>query len=373
MNCPSCSHKLRRIKVKSDVLDICPHCKGIWFDSGEFVTFFRELAKSDGVLPEKTRLFERRQVQNTNETIENDKSCPRCDIPMQTFNYCYDSNVFLEKCPNCHGIWADGGDVFKIAQYIKQDSTAVKIGADLARQAEKLEHIKEIGQLGRELMQSTNIGMYYMPRLILPLSDEEECMRFPVITVSIILLCVLTFLAEVLWIRDAEEFFRIFGFIAGDFFSVGLITSMFLHAGILHLIGNMYFLWLFGDNVEDRLGRIWYTVFYLFSGTAASILHSIFNHNSSIPAIGASGAISGVMGAYMIFYPYAKVRILFITRIVGVPAWIFMGIWFLLQLVFGLIHNITDYSNIAWFAHIGGFVFGITAAYLKNRMAQRHG
>lgn len=371
MNCSSCSHKLRRIKAKSEILDICPRCKGIWFDSGELVNFVRELAKSEKVLPEKTRLFERRKVLTSDASMENNKSCPRCNIVMQTFNYCYDSNVFLDKCPGCGGIWTDAKHVLKIVRYTKQDSTSVKIGQDLAKQTEKLENIKEIGQLGRELTQSANIGMYYMPRLILPLSDDVERIRFPIITVSIILLCVFSFLGEVFWIRDAKEFFRSFGFIAGDFFSMGLITSMFLHAGILHLIGNMYFLWLFGDNVEDRFGRVWYPVFYLCCGIGASILHSIFNHNSVVPAIGASGAISGVMGAYMLFYPSAMVRVLFITRVVGVPAWLFLGGWFIFQLAFGLIHNITDYSNIAWFAHIGGFVFGIAAACFKKRLDQR--
>jgi membrane associated rhomboid family serine protease/Zn-finger nucleic acid-binding protein len=373
MNCPSYSNKLRRIKAKSEVLDICPRCKGIWFDSGELVDFVKELVKSENVLPEKTRLFERRQVHVSDEVVENNKSCPRCNLVMQTFNYCYDSNVFLEKCPDCHGIWADAKDALNIARYIKQDSTTAEIGEDLIRQTEKLERIKEIGQLGKELTNRAGIGMLFMPRLILPLSDDEERVRFPIITVTTILLCIFAFLGEVFWIRDTNAFFRTFGFFAGDFFSVGLITSMFLHGGILNLIGNMYFLWLFGDNVEDRFGRVWYPVFYLCCGIAASILHSVFNHNSIIPAIGASGAISGVMGAYMLFYPYAKVKVLFITRVVGVPAWLFLGGWFLLQLGFGLIHNFTDYSNIACFAHIGGFVFGITAACLKNRMDKRCG
>jgi len=371
MNCPSCSHKLRRIKTKSEVLEICPHCKGIWFDSGELVNFVRDLSKRENILPEKPRLFKRREVHISDTNVKNNKSCPRCNLVMQTFNYCYDSNVFLEKCTDCHGIWADSKDVLKIARYIKQDFTSTKIGEDLIRQTEKMERIKEIGQLGEELTNQAGIGMLFIPHLILPLWDDEERVRFPVITFTIIILCVLTFLGEIFWIRDANGFFRNFGFVVGDFFSMGLITSMFLHGGLLHLIGNMYFLWLFGDNVEDRFGRAWYPVFYLCCGIAASILHSIFNHSSVVPVIGASGAISGVMGAYMLFYPFAKVRVLFITRVVGVPACLFLGGWFLLQLAFGLIYNITDYSHIAWFAHIGGFIFGIVIAYIRNTMDQR--
>jgi membrane associated rhomboid family serine protease len=247
----------------------------------------------------------------------------------------------------------------------------VAIGRDLARQTEKLERMNELGQLGNDLTSSANIGMLFMPRLILPLSDDEERERFPAITVTIITVCALAFLGEVYWVRGAEGFFRKFGFIAGHFFSIGIITSMFLHAGPLHLVCNMYFLWLFGDNVEDKLGRIWYPVFYLFCGIAASVLHSVFNWGSLTPAIGASGAISGVMGAYMIFFPFASVRVLFILRVVNVPAWLFLGGWFAFQLSFGLIHRTTEFSQIAWFAHIGGFAFGAIVAYLKKTSAKK--
>ncbi|MFB0525013.1 MAG: rhomboid family intramembrane serine protease [Phycisphaerae bacterium] len=366
MNCPFCSIKLRRVKVKSEVLDICPRCKGIWFDSGEFVNFIRELTKSEDIRPETLRLFESRKI-NTLETIkEEDKICPHCELVMHRFNYCYDSNVFLDKCPRCHGIWTDAEEVLKIAQYMKVDPRIVEIGEEIAIQIEKQEHIKELGQLGKDLSSRISRVVWFMPHLIIPISDEVERERLPVITIAIILLCALVFLGEIFWIADAEGFLRSFGFIAGQFFSVGLITSMFLHGGLIHLIGNMYFLWLFGDNVEDRFTRLGYVTFYLCCGIAASVTHSIFNWHSTIPAVGASGAISGVMGAYMIFYPVAMIKVLFICRVVDVPAWMFLGTWFIFQLVFGLMHNNTGYSNIAWFAHIGGFICGVFVAYYKK-------
>lgn len=370
MNCPFCSNKLRRVKSKSEVLDICPRCRGIWFDSGELVNYVRALVDSKDIQPETSRLFERREVDTSETTKEEDKICPNCSLVMHRFNYCYDSNIFLDKCPSCHGIWTDAGEVQKIARYIKQDPKIDEIGGELAKQTKRMENIKELGQLGEDLASRAGIGMFFLPRIILPLSDDEETERFPAITISIISLCILAFLGELFWIADAEGFFRSYGFTAGEFFSVGLITSMFLHVGLFHLIVNMYFLWLFGDNVEDRFSRFGYVVFYLCCGIAASVLHSAFNWNSTIPAIGASGAVSGVMGAYMLFYPSSMIKVLFICRIVHVPAWLFLGAWFLLQLVFGLMYESTGYSNVAWFAHIGGFVFGIIVAYSKKKWAR---
>jgi len=366
MNCPSCSNKLWRARAKSGLVDICPRCKGIWFDSGELVDFVRQLTKSEDIHPETPRLFEPRKVRTLDTVKEEDKICPHCKSVMHRFNYCYDSNVFLDKCPSCHGIWTDRGEAQKIAQYMKVDARIVEIGEDLTRQTDSLERIGELGQLGTDLSSRVGFGMFFMPRLILPLSDDTERERFPVITIAIIVLCVLAFLGQVFGVTEPQKFLLTFGFIPRHFFSLGLITSMFLHGGIIHLIGNMYFLWLFGDNIEDRFTRLGYVVFYLSCEIAANILHSIFNWHSTIPAVGASGAISGVMGAYMIFYPIATIKVLFIHRVVDVPAWMFLGAWFIFQLIFALMPNNTGYSNIAWFAHIGGFVFGVFVAYYKK-------
>jgi len=372
MKCPFCSNKLRRVKFKSDVLDICPRCKGIWFDCGELVNYIKALVNSEDIQPERTRLFERREVDTTDTTKEKDKICPRCNLVMHRFNYCYDSNIFLDKCPSCHGIWTDSGEGRKIAQYIKHDERIDEIGRELARQTDRLKNIKDLSQLGEDLASRAGIGMLFLPRVIFPISDDEESERFPAITITIISLCVLAFWGELFWIADAERFFRSYGFIARNIFGVGLITSMFFHVGLFHLIGNMYFLWLFGDNVEDRFSRFGYVVFYLCCGIAANVIHSVFNWNSTLPAIGASGAVSGVMGAYMLFYPSAMIKVLFICRIVEVPAWMFLGGWLLLQLTFGLLYKGTGYCDIAWFAHVGGFVFGIIVAYLKKESARRH-
>jgi membrane associated rhomboid family serine protease len=144
------------------------------------------------------------------------------------------------------------------------------------------------------------------------------------------------------------------------------LVSMFLHGGWTHFLGNMLFLWIFGDNVEDRLGHVRYLIFYLLAGYAAAFAHLWFNPVSIVPAIGASGAISGVLGAYLFLYPKARIQTLiffgFFARFTMVPAWVFLPFWFLIQLVSGVaslgVPNGEAGGGVAFFAHIGGFVAG---------------
>lgn len=148
-----------------------------------------------------------------------------------------------------------------------------------------------------------------------------------------------------------------------------ILTSMFMHGGIAHIAGNMWFLWIFGDNVEDRMGRVRYILFYLLCGIIASLSHVIMNLHgpgSDIPSLGASGAISGVMGAYLAMFPSRRVRVLFVRIITEVPAYIAVGLWFLFQLVsgMGLLGGGQTEHGVAYAAHIGGFIAGVALARL---------
>jgi membrane associated rhomboid family serine protease len=156
------------------------------------------------------------------------------------------------------------------------------------------------------------------------------------------------------------------------------VTSMFLHGGWLHLIGNMWFLWLFGNNVEDSMGHFRYVAFYLLSGVAAAAAQTIVNPTSPIPMVGASGAISGVMGAYVVLYPRVRVHMLivlgfFITRI-AVPAFLMLGYWFLLQILGGLPAIGDDKGGVAFWAHAGGFIAGavLILAFKDDDLVARH-
>lgn len=371
MKCPSCSGRLREIKSKTALVDICRDCMGIWFDSGEFVDFARKLTESEKISPTETRLFEPRKVHTLEKVKEQTKTCPRCNQAMKRFNYSYDSNVFLDKCPNCKGIWTDGGEIQQVARYLKDDPRIKSIGKDLAEQKRNMEDLQGWGGFSRTMGMPVSPYILYMPKIILPLSDENPRERFPFLTISIITICIAAFMSQAYFVSDLKSFFNFYGLVPEHFFSIGLVTSMFLHAGIIHLIGNMLFLWIFGDNVEDRFSRLGFIIFYISCGLTASVLHTLFHLNSSIPAIGASGAVSGIMGAYLIFYPKAEVNILFIYRIIHVPAFLYLLIWFVFQLFFALVTFTSDAaSGVAWIAHIGGFVFGCLVAYFKKRSLQ---
>lgn len=158
-----------------------------------------------------------------------------------------------------------------------------------------------------------------------------------------------------------------------------LVTSQFLHGGILHVVLNLWTLWIFGDNVEDRLGRLKYLVFYVACGAAAGLLHVAANPDSLVPTLGASGAISGVMGAYVVLYPRARVvtlvPVLFYPLFFSLPALVYVGLWFVLQLFSGLVDSGSE-GGVAWWAHIGGFLAGIALLPLlrgRRRRRERDG
>jgi membrane associated rhomboid family serine protease len=151
---------------------------------------------------------------------------------------------------------------------------------------------------------------------------------------------------------------------------ITVLTSMFMHGGWFHLIGNMWFLWVFGNNVEDSLGRIRYAIFYVLCGLAAAAAQTMTNPSSAIPMIGASGAIGGVLGAYAVRYPRARVMTLIflgiIVRTVWVPAWMMLGYWFLLQILGGLPALASEEGGVAFWAHVGGFVAGVVLVYVMR-------
>lgn len=215
---------------------------------------------------------------------------------------------------------------------------------------------------------------------MIPLQDLNPRKNPPIVTWALIISNVVIFLYLVKLPKEyLEIFYKTWGFIPALFFDpylrvltehpvyipyLTLITHLFLHGGWLHLIGNMWVLWIFGDNVEDRLGPIPFIFFYLTCGILASLIHAFFFSHSVTPLVGASGAISGIMGAYFRLFPFARILVLipllFIPIFIEVPAFLFLGLWFLLQFYSGLFSLALPGSigGVAWFAHLGGFLAG---------------
>ena len=212
---------------------------------------------------------------------------------------------------------------------------------------------------------------------MIPIRDRNPSGTFPFVTVSIIALNILVFVFEVSLGQGLDSFLFQFGVVpikvyySTDIPDSNIINTyfpflsfMFLHGGFVHLISNMWFLWIFGDNVEDRLGRIKFVIFYLICGIGSAIVHVYFNSQSGVPCVGASGAIAGVLGAYMVTFPRARVLVLIplfiVWQMIELPAIIVLGFWFLIQFFSGTASiSSTHGGGVAWWAHIGGFVLGV--------------
>ncbi len=209
---------------------------------------------------------------------------------------------------------------------------------------------------------------------MIPLRDDNPTRSTPVVNVALIALCVIVFLWQVMLPeREAGQAVYLLGFIPAVFFGradlaqhwiapeLSIVTSMFMHGGWMHLLGNMLYLWIFGDNVEDRVGHARYVVFYLVCGLVAALAQGLADMSSTVPMIGASGAISGVLGAYIVLYPRANVLValplLIVFYTMRVPAWVVLGMWFAGQLLSSL--SAQQGAGVAFGAHVGGFVAGV--------------
>jgi membrane associated rhomboid family serine protease len=219
---------------------------------------------------------------------------------------------------------------------------------------------------------------------MIPLKDTTPRRSFPFVTLLLIAANVVVFIHQVSLPPHAQEIFiRTYAFnprnvqlaLQGHRYSlqqalIPMLTSMFLHGGFMHILGNMWFLWIFGGNVEDRMGSAVYLVFYLICGLGSGITQLIFSWGSNIPSLGASGAISGVLGAYIVFFPVSRILTLvplfIIWFLARIPAFVFIGLWFLVQFLSGVgsisSPNTADTGGVAWWAHVGGFVLGMLLA-----------
>ncbi|HJQ37912.1 MAG TPA: rhomboid family intramembrane serine protease [Thermoanaerobaculia bacterium] len=217
---------------------------------------------------------------------------------------------------------------------------------------------------------------------MIPLRDENPRRTFPVVNYALIALNVLGFLWELSLGQNLDQQIVRVSFIPARFWLPGywtadlysIVISMFLHGSFMHIGSNMLYLWIFGDNIEDRLGHVRYLIFYLLCGFGATLAHAIFSPASRLPAIGASGAIAGVLGAYLLLWPHARVLtlipIFFFITIRELPAVIILGLWFVLQFFSGIgslgVPDAQNMGGVAYFAHIGGFVCGMLLIFVMG-------
>lgn len=221
---------------------------------------------------------------------------------------------------------------------------------------------------------------------MIPLKDENPSRTLPVVNTCLILANLSVFIYQNFFFPGgAESLFLRLGFVPYELthavdlspknlvpLPLTILSAMFVHGGWLHLVGNMLYLWIFGDNVEDILGHFKYLFFYFMCGAVASLTHAFLNLSSQVPTVGASGAIAGVLGAYMFLFPRARIRtvliLLVFVRVVSIPAVVFLAYWILIQVVSGItqFESLTQ-SGIAWFAHVGGFVSGLVLIIMMRK------
>jgi membrane associated rhomboid family serine protease len=222
---------------------------------------------------------------------------------------------------------------------------------------------------------------------MIPLKDDNPTNTFPLITIGLLSLNILVYVYQLTLSAEGLETFlfrygaipvRLIHPFEGDHtysqtipYGLTIFSSMFIHGGLVHLLGNMLYLWIFGNNVEDYLGHVKFFIFYLISGFFAAFIHTLSDLQSSLPMIGASGAIAGVLGAYLVLFPRANVSTLFIFiiffKIIKVPAVLILGLWFLVQ----LLNAGTVEGSVAWYAHVGGFLTGIVLILIFKSMSIR--
>ncbi len=351
MKCPACSNALRQVKTESVLIDHCTQCKGIWFDPDELAPVIMALKSADLTLAKETESTAPIHARPAHTVKENDRFCPRCDKKLKKFNYGYDSNVFLDRCTDCQGIWTDAGEVNQIIEFLKPNPKAEELGRLIIRIQSNLEDDTDKPSTG---------WLPWLPRIIIPLDDDLTPERFPFITLSLVIIYLAAFVAG--FITSPPEPSE--GFLVENIFKLDFIASMFSHSGPLILFWNILFLWLFGDNVEDRFTRWGYIAFLFFGGLLASFIAAVFGSN--MLGTGACGAVSAVMGAYMVFYPAANIKLWVIVKMMEIPAYLCLGLWFVFQFIYPLVSDTERTAIVSAMASIATFLLGAAIAFWKK-------
>ncbi|MCK5799929.1 MAG: rhomboid family intramembrane serine protease [Deltaproteobacteria bacterium] len=335
--CPLCSMTLLEpVSLEGIEVDACPRCGGLYFDAGELA---QVVERSVGSLSDQNALGSAR--------VASEMACPGCSSPLMVHSFeGEEGNAFdVDVCHACQGIWLDRGELREV-----QKSRAQEI-------------------IERPKTWKTWLFQFLLQ---LPVEFNLKPRRFPLITVLLLICNTLIFLGLLMAPNVSSVFdaVALFPSRIGDAqWMLSLISHQFLHGGVLHLLMNLYFLYILGDNVEDVLGRGGFLLFFVAMGILGGLIHTLIAWGSVVPMVGASGAISGVMAAYAVFFRRAKLTFMLIVFQFKVSAPAYVSIWLGLNLL-GLLLN---QGKVAWGAHLGGFAGGLlVAALLDKTVAARH-
>ena len=333
---------------------ICRACGGMFYPETEFSKHLDVVMR---ILPPQITAQEIAPPNPTGRLLvgERGAACPGCGAPMRTFNYAYRSGIFLGRCPACRGLWVEPGQMLRMARFRVMNPGVEHMTAGvvkvLPQDEEEREPLGYDDDMDRELPHVNPLGLGCFLGALLPVSNAPALSRPPVATWALIALNVAAYViggptyGTAYWAFVAREI------VAGTRLET-LLTSQFAHGDWLHILGNMLYLRAFADRVEDRLRSVPFLFLYLALGVVAALAQVFLSPHLDVPCLGASGAISGVLGLYLVLLPRSSVRVAIIAMTIPVPAVLFIVVWFLLQ--FG----IPAHSGIAVAAHLGGFVAG---------------
>lgn len=348
--CPRCTQPpLEQTHHADAEIDICPRCGGLWCERQDW--------DHDELGPRPTFGAYQHEpgVERAPDMVVDGRSplhCPACQRPLTTLKAGYPPICEIDLCDHCGGVWFD------------------------KREWEHVEALHDWPVEEARLAAPPTWGNWWLQLLVgLPTEFNIRPRRFPKVTVGLIVVCTVIFLAQlvsptglVFLATRPEQIMNGRGLWT-------LLTSMFLHAGWLHLIGNMYFLYILGDNVEDVLGPWRYLAFYLLCGIAADVVFVLSSPFVTLPSVGASGAIAGVMAAYLLLFRQARLTIMFFFKQWKAPFGLWVGFWFALNLLMLALEwgNGDDLAGVAWGAHIGGFLAGLALVWpWEGRLVRGH-
>jgi membrane associated rhomboid family serine protease/Zn-finger nucleic acid-binding protein len=360
MLCPRCSRPLRpaledtpsgRVEV-----DYCPVCRGIWFDHGELEALLSRVQSGALAFSDTAAETLRRCPRHPGLALRERGLVPQSHGRALLGEFGM-AAVHVDQCPDCRGLWLDGGELQQLAAAMVRAPGHPLLRPPVPPAVVAASRAPVEEEAAAEATPPTSAWLWlFMFMTGLPVEHDHPRRRWPVMVTVLIALCVLGFLGTIGSDRP-ERVAHALGLIplqalAGRW--IPFVTHMFLHGSLMHLFGNMYFLWVFGDNVEDRLGGARFLLLYGLSGLGAAAMQIALTPDPSVPMVGASGAISGVMAAYAVLFPKARlVSLIFIFRVHWKTS-TYLLFWFGFQL-FGAL---SESSGVAWWAHIGGFIVG---------------
>jgi membrane associated rhomboid family serine protease len=342
---------MRPLELEGVQVDLCPLCLGFWFDAGE-------LSRAAGVAFDTAATG--RALSQARRTA---RRCPLCAKPLYERPLDPHSDVLVEQCPQCSGLFLDQGEFARARDFFRASGAPELPGRPTARSS------------APPVLDPDSTGLVLFQILTgLPVEVDTLQTVFPPVVTALIVANVVVFLLT--RFSGFESWIGSLALVPSEVWAgrrlYMLVTSVFMHAGLFHLLGNMYFLYIAGDNVEERFGPWKFLAFYLAGGIAAGLADAASRPGSMVPAVGASGAISGVLGAYVILFPYNRFLVRWLWGFwpmrFEMPAYAYLGLWVLFQLLAASL----EAPGVAWWAHICGFACGAGTA-LAVRLAERRG